>query len=24
MTSKNELKEILWDWDVTLVFSLLK
>jgi hypothetical protein len=24
MTSKGELKEILWDWDVTLVFSLLK
>ena len=24
MISKNELKEILWDWDVTLVFSLLK
>ena len=24
MISKDELKEILWDWDVTLVFSLLK
>ena len=24
MVSKDELKEILWDWDVTLVFSLLK
>lgn len=24
MTSKKELEEILWDWDVTLVFSLLK
>ena len=24
MISKDGLKEILWDWDVTLVFSLLK
>ena len=24
MISKDELEEILWDWDVTLVFSLLK
>ena len=24
MISKDELREILWDWDVTLVFSLLK
>ena len=24
MISKDELKQILWDWDVTLVFSLLK
>ena len=24
MNSKDGLKKILWDWDVTLVFSLLK
>ena len=24
MISKDGLKEILWDWDVTLVFSLMK